>query len=174
MRLLYLLPILLFFSLYCHAQNNEHAKVLSILLPHPYKANLEPKISDYIYNEICSRLTAKKFEKQVWYGNKLVIDPLIPTPAETAFIDSSLSAFYQRSWTREELDTLGLSAFNLSNQTDSYLFTTIPPIFLRDNTICFAYYEYKCGFLCGHGELVILKKENGEWQRWMYLITFDS
>lgn len=38
------------------------------------------------------------------------------------------------------------------------------PIFLRNDTYCIFYSDYSCGWLCGNGQLVLYKMNNGNWE----------
>lgn len=40
------------------------------------------------------------------------------------------------------------------------------PIYLRENSICLLYHFERCGRDCGYDEIWILKKENGNWNKW--------
>jgi hypothetical protein len=40
------------------------------------------------------------------------------------------------------------------------------PIFLRDDNYCLFYTDESCGGLCGGGQLVLYRKENGKWVKW--------
>ncbi|MBI2272369.1 MAG: hypothetical protein HYU70_01125 [Bacteroidetes bacterium] len=38
------------------------------------------------------------------------------------------------------------------------------PIFLRNDTYCIFYADQSCGWLCGEGQLVLYKMNNGKWE----------
>ena len=106
------------------------------------------------------------------------LDTLILTPKEK---DTILTAFLIQendSWLKTIMpnskfiskDTIS-SIFSTSMKSWDYFYTHygngfhtfMKPVFLRNKTVCIYYSEYHCGFLCGHGSLKVLVKENDKW-----------
>jgi hypothetical protein len=50
------------------------------------------------------------------------------------------------------------------------LYSLRKPIFLRDNSLCVFYYNYRCGDLCGAMEFAIYKRdESTNWKKWIVI-----
>ncbi|MGZ3767992.1 MAG: hypothetical protein ACXVA2_25230 [Mucilaginibacter sp.] len=48
------------------------------------------------------------------------------------------------------------------------------PIFLRNNSVCFFYNDYGCGWLCGSGDFAVYIKKNGVWEKVIPLYAWIS
>jgi hypothetical protein len=186
MKTLRLFSILLLCSCDCHAQENngnEIPKIFSLLIEeHKNVQNLlASKIDASSYKILCERLSEFRpvYNNSRTYDEKgrLHFDSLTLTPEEKLYIDSAMKAVGQKTWTRETLNSMGLSKYKLIKeerfpklrQLDYTWFLITEPVFIRNNSICIVYFDYNCGSGCGHGGLYILRKRNEEWQYWIKL-----
>lgn len=54
------------------------------------------------------------------------------------------------------------------------LYTLTQPVFFRDNTLCFMFYDYFCGSLCAATRCAVYKKVQGRWRNFWTIIMADS
>lgn len=61
--------------------------------------------------------------------------------------------------TDEELDSL-------TNSVNNYIpnISLSLPVFNKEKDVAFLSYHYECGFLCGHGKKIFIKKVNRKWE----------
>jgi hypothetical protein len=145
---------------------------------------LRPSIDSYYVNEINKYLSQNSFHRTITYveTGKTISDTLCLTKNERLYIDSCIQTCLVFKWTDLEKDKCGLDKFNLikSDQSkkladfDYVVYNIAKPIFIRQNSICFFFYDYACGSLCGHGELAILTKQNNKWVIWRTIFQSDS
>ncbi|GCC50951.1 hypothetical protein SanaruYs_11700 [Chryseotalea sanaruensis] len=76
---------------------------------------------------------------------------------------------------KKEIDSLDREFAKLPidfSKTYGYysLYSLRKPIFLRDNSLCVFYYNYRCGDLCGAMEFAIYKRdESTKWKKWIII-----
>ncbi len=148
------------------------------------------KISGFQLNVIKKYLEKDSFfniemdkNKQINYKDLIVL-----SPKEKKMIYKTIHKMTKSKWKKNYLpevklidaDTIKLlfknnskkEAWDLFNKKyGKGFFELLKPIFIRENSICFFYYGYNCGPLCGHGLLGIYKKEKNKWQ---LLIIIDE
>lgn len=111
------------------------------------------------------------------------VDTLKITIPERVYIDSCLAALLTFQWTKPRLEGIGLSAFTLPGTEKAKkivprwrkgTYTLMPPIFIRNNSLCFFFYRYSCGPLCANGSLSIWKKQNKRWVYWWNIYFYSA
>ncbi|RZK23001.1 MAG: hypothetical protein EOO43_08965 [Flavobacterium sp.] len=145
---------------------------------------LQPKIYGYDVTEIGKYLSVNSFQRTITYSEtgKTISDTLFLTKPEKLYIDSCIQSLNSFTWTEDEKVKCGLERFKLiTNHTqkklpdfDHIVYSITKPIFIRQNSICFLFYDYSCGNLCGQGNLILLKKEEGNWVRWLTIFQSNS
>lgn len=98
-----------------------------------------------------------KMKDSVWGNNDFLSFRLITTDTVNAIL-----ADRKRGWT--EMYKRGINRF--------YVFSV--PIFIRNDTYCFFYYGYSCGWRCGQGRFAIYRKEKGKWMPFVVLSEWIS
>ena len=109
-------------------------------------------------------------------------DTLRISASERSTLDSLLGIYGSRKWNPRDLQFYGLKDFKIVDEAiyakrhkiDFNVYEIMQPIFIRGNTICFSFYMVYCRGHCSIGEIVIHKKMNGKWQRWIRLADFQS
>ena len=125
----------------------------------------------------------KKFIKdtlvnRVSDDEKVAVDTLIFSGAERYYIDSCLAALTIFSWNKKTVKDIHFKNIELITIDPTVrrkfegttLYNIVPPIFLRNKTICIFNYSYTCGNLCGSGEMAVYKKKNDVWEMWMGIL----
>jgi hypothetical protein len=145
---------------------------------------LQSSIDSYYVKKLNQYLSANSFHRRITYTEtgKTISDTLYLTKTERLYVDSCIQALASFQWTSFEKDKVGLENFSLIRNDQpkklsdfDYIIYTIPkPIFIRQNSICFLFYEYGCGSLCGHGELIILTKQDNKWLKWWTIFQSNS
>ncbi|MFT3705777.1 MAG: hypothetical protein QM802_25635 [Agriterribacter sp.] len=160
----------------------DERDVFNFLIRTKRNAFLAPQVNNFTFHKIQTGLSENQFISRITRNDTLFIDTLKISKEERRTIDSSLSSQFAYRWSIEDMKQSSLSRFDLIDTTKPKTFPEFnyivyqiaKPIFIRNNTIAFAYYDYACGSLCGHGELIILKKKNDKWQWWWTIFSFDS
>jgi hypothetical protein len=145
---------------------------------------LQPSIGSYYIRELNQYLSANSFRRTITYSqtNKTISDTLYLTKTERLYLDSCIQSLSLFKWSDFEKDKVGLENFSLvkdvqpkkNHDFDYIVYTIAKPIFLRENSICFLFYNYGCGSLCGNGELIILTKQDNKWLKWWTIFQSDS
>lgn len=145
---------------------------------------LLPSVDSYYVSQLKQHLLVSSFRRTITYSetSKTISDTLFLSKTETLYIDSCLKALLFFKWTDLEKDKYGLINFSLIKSDsqkkypdfDYVVYTIAKPIFIRKGTICFLFYDYACGSLCGHGEAIILRKQNDNWIVWRTIYQSDS
>ncbi len=172
-------------SLSCVGQDKtdtETAKVFSFLINDKRNPLLSPQLDSFSLKGIYDGLLSNRFIKRTTIKGVLHLDTLTLTNDERDFIDSVMKTLGRTKWTSEKMIRKGLSNFKLTDKNESnkvgnvnaFVYQIMEPIFIRDKSICFVFYEYACGGLCGHGELSILIKKNGRWHYWENIYSIES
>ena len=180
----------LFLFLFCSTlfgQNNPNSETKEIFksfIKDKRQVFLNPSINNYYFAELYKYISENTFIRKITFIeiNKTIIDTIIITKTERLYIDSCMNSFYSFKWTEIEKDKCGLERFSLIKNEDNkklsdinYItYNLLKPIFIRQNSLCFLWYDYSCGSLCGHGELMILKKQENKWVKWKTIFHSDS
>ena len=161
-------------SLGQHTTDKETLAVLSFLIRDNGNLFLLPKLETDVFASIRSGLSRDTYIGRFTINNVPYVDTLRLTEGEKDSIQQSLHAVQHFHWTQKKMRKYGLSNFKLvdtcqptpKDNSGTAVYQIMKPIFLRNHTISLVYYEYKCGGLCGHGELSILIKKDGKWDYW--------
>lgn len=110
-------------------------------------------------------------------------DTLILDKSEKAYINSCIASAANFCWNKKALKRLGLSNINLLDTIKArnlkpgrkkVLYTLLPPILIRNNSVCLFFYGYRCGRLCGYGDFSLWRKINYDWIYWWNFFFFQS
>jgi hypothetical protein len=120
----------------------------------------------------------------------IAADSLIITDKERLYIAAEIDKMSGYAWPKDQFlnlhfipaDTLkSIFANRKRNGWDEMrkrgvgqIFSFSVPIFLRNNTYCFFYYDYGCGWLCGEGKFAVYKRINKKWVLWTTLAEWVS
>jgi hypothetical protein len=131
---------------------------------------------DTIYNDVVFNL------------NKTHASMLALNKDERKYIIEAVTNLTGHTWDRNllknaslvERDTIqqlldkkgGWDTFHKNSAPGFYEFSK--PIFIRNNAMCIFYIAYRCGGLCGNGNLAIYIKRNGIWVKEYVLYTWMS
>ena len=156
--------------------------IFACLIKDKRQVFLLASINPYCYKKIREGLSSNQFIRRITRNDTLYIDTLRISKDERAYIDNVLDSLQFYAWTNANMKLAGLSYFSLVDTTQKrknpefnyIVYQIMPPLLIRRNTICFTYYDYSCGALCGQGELSILIKKEGKWQRWWTIYGFVS
>lgn len=184
-RNLKFIPFILLCSLSLFGQDKggtEAANVFSFLINDKTKVFLSPQIDTFSWKSIKNGLSENYFMRRITLNDTLHVDTLTLSKHEVKYLDSSLTYLASYNWTQKDMKQSALSNFTLTDITkvkriaehNYTVYQIMKPIFIRNETMCFVYYDYACGGLCGHGELSILIKENGKWRHWWNIFSFES
>lgn len=162
--------------------DSETADVYSCLITDKREVYLRPQMGEHILNEVYQHLAKRQFFKRVTIDGVLHADTLALTKQERRFILEAVKAQATKRWTKERMEAKGLSRFQLIDssatvrwpESDYIVYEVMEPVFIRNYTVCFAYYDYACGGLCGFGELSIWVKKEGKWVRWQDVFVINS
>lgn len=186
MKTNFVITILLFYSSFLYAQMETSFKytgAFEAAFTDKRKVLIQAEINDYTSEEIKTNLSKNVFTRTITYSitNKTLTDSMVISALERRHIDSCVEDLRRFKWTLKELEKAGLSHFivekdadNLQNDFNHIVYNIAKPIFIRDSSVCFFYYDYSCGSFCGHGELSLLKFENNKWVKWRTLYSFDN
>jgi hypothetical protein len=143
----------------------------------------------YLYEKIDSN-TVKFIKKnylsgKLFKGNKCSnlskYDTLTITDSERNVLDSLLGVSEKNKWNKADIERYGMlnltivdkAMYDKRNSIDQNVYEVMLPIFIRKNTICFTFYMIYCKGWCSIGEIVVHKKINGKWQRWIQVASFQ-
>ena len=145
---------------------------------------LLPSIDSYYIKELNQYLSSNSFHRTITYTKtgKTISDTLYLSKTERLYVDSCIQSLASFQWTDFEKNKVGLENFSLIKNDqpkklpnfDYIVYTIVKPIFIRQNSICFLFYDYGCGSLCGHGELIILTKQDNNWLEWWTIFQSNS
>lgn len=162
----------------------ETKEVLKSFVKDKREVFLLPSINNYKIQELNQAFSTSTFRRTIRYAEtgKTISDTIFLTKPERLYIDSCIQSLSSFRWTNSEKKKCGLERFSLiENDTlkkfpdfNYSIYSIVKPIFIRQNSICFLFYDYACGSLCGHGELMILTKQNNNWIRWWTILQWDS
>jgi hypothetical protein len=114
--------------------------------------------------------------------NQPPYERLVLTKKDRRAIRRQLREIRFHLWDIKALTRYGISNFIIPDKEaldsayryDRYIYTISRPIFIKNNSICFAYVDHTCGALCGEGDFIIYRREGGIWRRWWTLYTWVS
>lgn len=132
--------------------------------------------------EIQNRIVKGKFVRRLEDQNgKNISDSIVLNKSELKELLHRLNALKNFHWTDQTSSHISLGRVKLIRvDTEGNLYEgsikyqILPPLMFRDDNYCFFYYDYSCGTLCGHGQLVIYKKERKSWKHWWTLLQWDE
>lgn len=116
--------------------------------------------------------------KRITKDSSIIVDSVVLNDFENIYIDSCIKGLKNQRFTKADKLKSGLVGFKLlgsdkdtrKRERISFTYQIMKPIFIRNKTVCFVYYNYgECGGLCGYMELSVLKKLSGEWKHLMTL-----
>jgi hypothetical protein len=121
---------------------------------------------------------------------RIEADSLVITEKERTYLYAEIKKMEHYSWGKGQFTNLSLitadtikktfanvrnDGWNTLNKKGIYkIYTFSIPIFLRNDTFCFFYYGYGCGWLCGEGQFAVYKKEKGKWVKFTTLSSWVS
>lgn len=145
---------------------------------------LLPSIDSFYIKEIKQSLSTNSFRRRIKFSDsdKEVYDTLYFTKAERLYVDSFIQALATFKWTDSEKDKVGLENFSLIKNDqpkihpdfDYIVYTIAKPVFIRQDSICFLFYDCSCGSLCGYSELIILTRQGNKWLKWLTIFQSAS
>ncbi len=143
---------------------------------------LQPNVSAYDIEEI----------KKYTIGSDSIVRRFVGEPVEKVIfnkkdrrvIKRQLRAMRSFKWDTTTLRKYGIDNLALPDPTkqldkkgvyrDHRIAWLTKPIFIRNDSICFVFYDSSCGPLCGSGFIDVYKKEEGVWKRWWTLVNWVS
>jgi len=139
-------------------------------------------ISQYTISEIRRHLEKGKFKQKIVDENGIDIsDSIILTKAELNRLLNQLNSYSSFRWTEQNMNNIYSEIPRLIQRDTaiekyeySHKYQIVPPLFIKNGEYCFFYYDYHCGPLCGHGQMLLYKKENHEWKYWWTYILWDE
>jgi hypothetical protein len=121
---------------------------------------------------------------------QILADSLIITSKERQYITSQINKMENHKWNKSEFSNLRLIACDtvkavfadpkadgwreMGKKGVGRIYSLSVPVFLRNDTFCFFYYDYSCGWLCGQGQFAIYKKVKGKWVMFATLSSWIS
>lgn len=176
----------LIFASECFCQHQESIDTTNFIYTF-FKKNrssfyLYTDISQYTIAEIKKHLEKGKFRQRIEDENgKDISDSIILTKAELNQLLNQLNSYSSFRWTEQNINNIHSDKPRLIQRDTAigkyeytHKYQIVPPLFIKNGEYCFFYYDYHCGPLCGHGELVLYKKENKEWKYWWAYILWDE
>jgi len=164
--------------------DSETKNVFKSFIKDKRQVFLRPLIDSYYIKKLDQYLSVNSFHRTITYleTNNTISDTLYLTKTERLYVDSCIQALASFKWTNFEKDKVGLENFSLIKNDqakkppdfDYIIYIIAKPIFIRKNSICFLFYDYGCGRLCGHGELIILTKQDNKWNKWRTIFQSDN
>ena len=111
-----------------------------------------------------------------------ISDSLQLTHGEMHDLNRQIKALRHFIWTQATAKWINLNQLTLItpdsasalSMNDDIKYCIVPPLFFHHGEYCLFYYDYACGGLCGHGELMIYQRSGTKWVRRYMLMGWNS